>query len=599
MGWQERKYWIDRYADDTIRLEPTELKMPALNDIDRGNEHLSLALDVAGEGMIDWDLARGTIVFSARWCELMGLPAVSMVATADAWKRLVHDDDVVPLFNALRRLSAAHPRVASSYRVRDANGGYRRMTIRARLESDANGTPTRILAWQSDRPAAEAISSLTIRELNEDAASPLAAQILLAERLEAAVADARREGRSSFVLLAIDIDGFTAISASYGKDASHRLLAAVGERLRARLQPADTIARYGCDEFCILARCTSDNPQSDISARIQRQLAEPFALEGRDIAVSVSVGIARVLPTHASAASVSSDAYAAVHHAKMNGGNQCAIFDAAMHESTRARLQLEAELRHAFERDEFVLHYQPIVNCATGALVALEALIRWEHPVRGCLPPSEFLDVLASTGLLTDVGRWVVSEVCRQWNAWQGTNASDVYIAINVSPLQLVEPGFIDDVITTLTVTGTPASAIAVEITEDLALGDGEIAMRALHQLREHGIRVRIDDFGTGYSSLSYLQRLPVDGLKIDRAFLDQLENDGHRRAIVGAIVALAHVLGLDVVAEGVERGEQLAELQSLGCDFLQGFHISPPVSSERIIEWINEKLTGGLLRIS
>jgi diguanylate cyclase (GGDEF)-like protein len=537
--------------------------------------------------MIDWDLTRRTIVFSARWCELMGLPAVSMVATADAWKRLVHDDDVVSLFNALRRLSAEHPRMASSYRVRGADGGYRRMTIRARLVCDANDTPLRILAWQSDRPAAEAISTLTIRELNEDAALPLAGQIVMAERLEAAVADARREGRSSFVLLAIDIDGFTAISASYGKDASNRLLAAVGERLRVRLQPTDTIARYGCDEFCILARCTSENPQADISARIQRQLAEPFALEGRDIAVSVSVGIARVLPTHASAAAVSSDAYAAVHHAKMNGGNQCAVFDAAMHESTRARLQLEAELRHAFERDEFVLHYQPIVQCATGALVSLEALIRWEHPVRGCLPPSEFLDVLASTGLLTDVGRWVVSEACRQWNTWRGTHAADAYISINVSPLQLVEPGFIDDVITTLAVTGTPATAIALEITEDLALGDGEVAMKALYQLRENGIRVRIDDFGTGYSSLSYLQRLPVDGLKIDRAFLDQLENDAHRRAIVGAIVALAHVLGLDVVAEGVERGEQLEELQSLGCDFLQGYHISPPLASQAMQEWI------------
>jgi diguanylate cyclase (GGDEF)-like protein len=561
--------------------------MPALNDIDRGNGHPSLALDVAGEGMVDWDLTCGTIVFSARWCELMGLPAVSMVATADAWKRLVHDDDVVPLFNALRRLNAGHTRMASSYRVRDASGGYRRMTIRARIVCDAHDTPTRILAWQSDRPVAEAISNLTIRELKEDAESPLAGQIVMAERLEAAVADARCEGKSTFVLLAIDIDGFTAISASYGKDASHRLLAAVGERLRARLQPADTIARYGCDEFCILARCSSENPQADISARIQRQLADPFALEGRDIAVSVSVGIARVLPTHTSAASVSSDAYAAVHHAKMNGGNQCAVFDAAMHESTRARLQLEAELRHAFERDEFVLHYQPIVHCATGALVALEALIRWEHPVRGCLPPSEFLEVLASTGLLTDVGRWIVSEVCRQWNAWRRSNVADVYVSINVSPLQLVEPGFVEDVITTLAVTGTPASAIAFEITEDLALGDGEIAMRALYQLRENGIHVRIDDFGTGYSSLSYLQRLPVAGLKIDRAFLDQLENDGHRRAIVGAIVALAHVLGLDVVAEGVERSEQLEELQSLGCDFLQGYHISPPMTSQAIPEWV------------
>jgi diguanylate cyclase (GGDEF)-like protein len=392
------------------------------------------------------------------------------------------------------------------------------------------------------------------------------------------------------VLVAIDVDGFTAISASYGKDASHRLLLAIGERLRARLHELDTIARYGCDEFCILAQCSSENLLADASARIQRQLAEPFALEGRDIAVSVSVGVARILPTHTSAASVNRDAYAAVHHAKMLGGNQCAVFDAAMHESTRARLQLEAELRHAFERDEFVLHYQPIVTCGTGELVSLEALIRWEHPVRGCLPPSEFLDVLASSGLLMDVGRWTVGEVCRQLAAWRQAEPSDVYVSINVSPLQLVEPGFIDDVVATLAATGTLSSLIAFEITEDLALGNVEIAMCALFRLREHGIRVRIDDFGTGYSSLSYLQRLPVDGLKIDRAFLDQIENDDQRRAIVGAIIKLAHVLGLDVVAEGVERPEQLVELQALGCNYVQGFLISPPVSEAYIDRRIAER---------
>ena len=246
--------------------------MPALNDIDVGSEYLSLALDVAGEGMIDWDLSQRSIVFSARWCELMGLPAVSMVATDEAWKRLVHDDDVDALFNTLRQLTAGHPRVATSYRVRAADGGFRRMTLRARVVCDAHDTPVRILAWQSDRPVAEAISNLTLRELDEDAASPLAGQMLMSERLEAAVAQAQRDGRSNLVLLAIDVDGFTAISASYGKDASHRLLVAVGERLRVRLHALDTIARYGCDEFCILAQCNSDNLLADVSARIQRSL---------------------------------------------------------------------------------------------------------------------------------------------------------------------------------------------------------------------------------------------------------------------------------------------------------------------------------------
>jgi diguanylate cyclase (GGDEF)-like protein len=565
--------------------------MMASDETNRGTGYLSLALDVAGEGVVEWDLTRDLLIFSARWCELMGLPAVSMVATASSWRRLVHEDDVEVLFAALDSLTPNCPRTELSYRVRRADGSFRRMSLRAMLVCDAIGSSLRILAWQSDRPTAETMSRVSIRELHEEVASPLAGQLLMAERLEAAVTLARSEGRSRFILLAIDVDGFTAISASYGSDAAGRLLIAVGERLRSCLHPLDTIARYGCDEFCILVRCTSESPlATTVSERIQRQLAEPFALEGRDIAVSVSVGIARVDAQHASAADVSRDAYAAVHHAKMFGGNQCALFDAGMHETTKARLQLEAELRHAYERGEFVLHYQPIVSLATGRLVSLEALIRWEHPVRGCLPPSEFLEVLASTGLMLDVGRWIVAEACRQLTVWRESANCDAYVSINVSPRQLVEPGFIDDVARILYDARVSPSDIALEITEDLALGDGETAMRALLRLRELGIRVRIDDFGTGYSSLSYLQRLPVDGLKIDRAFLEQFENDMHRREIVGAIIRLAHVLGLDVVAEGVERPEQLEELRAMSCDLVQGYHLSPPISGERVLGWIAER---------
>ncbi|MEP6999096.1 MAG: GGDEF and EAL domain-containing protein [bacterium] len=560
------------------------------DDVDGGNGYFSLALDVAGDGVVEWDLTQQVVAFSARWCELMGLPAVSMVATVEAWERLVHQDDAAMLFATLNGLTAACPRTELSYRVRCADASYKRMTLRATLVCDANGVRTRILAWQNDRPT-PSTSRASLGELRDDAASPLAGQLLMTERLDAVVAQTRREGRSNFVMLAIDVDGFTAISASYGKEAANRLLAAVGERLRSCVHPLDTVARYGCDEFCVLLRCSSDSPlATTVSEQIQRALADPFMLEGRAVAVSVSVGIARVLPTHYCAADVSRDAYAAVHHAKMSGGNQCALFDDGMHETTKARLQLEAELRHAFERGQFRLHYQPIVSCVTGALVSLEALIRWEHPTRGCLPPSAFLDVLASTGLLNDVGRWIVGEACRQLATWRKAGACDAYISINVSPMQLVEQGFIEDVVAILAETGASPGWIAFEITEDLALGDTEIAMRALIKLREHGIRVRIDDFGTGYSSLSYLQRLPVGGLKIDRTFLEQFESDAHRRAIVGAIIQLAHVLGVDVVAEGVERREQLEELRVLNCDLVQGYFLSPPLSSDGIRQWIERR---------
>jgi diguanylate cyclase (GGDEF)-like protein len=410
----------------------------------------------------------------------------------------------------------------------------------------------------------------------------------MAQRLQHVVTNARHDGQSAYVLIALDLDGFTAISASYGQKAAAQLLEAVGARLASCLRPTDTIARYGCDEFCMLVPCTSDRPlEVNIYEHVQYQLAAPFILEGHHIAVTACVGIARVHARHETGNDVRRDAYAAVHEAKLRGGNQCALFDDSMHEKTRARLQLEAELHHAIERREFRLHYQPIVSTATGRLVSLEALIRWHHPQRGCLPPSEFLVALAATGLMAEIGSYIVEEACRQSAIWRLDPSFDASISLNVSPRQLLERGFIDDVMRILDANGAEPSWIELEITEDIALGDGEAALEALRVIRDRGIQVRIDDFGTGYSSLSYLQRLPVQGLKIDRAFLEQMEHDSRRREIVGAIIRLAHVLGLDVVAEGVERQEQLEELRTLECDFVQGYFVSKPLAAHEVTVWL------------
>ncbi|MEO7457726.1 MAG: bifunctional diguanylate cyclase/phosphodiesterase [Gemmatimonadaceae bacterium] len=430
--------------------------------------------------------------------------------------------------------------------------------------------------------------SIDLRDSMLRSATVSAAQAYMARRLDAAVAEARASQQSTHVLLAIDLDGFTAIDASYGQDASARLLEAVGGRLQSCLKEGDVIARYGCDEFCVLVRCTGEKPLMEtVSERLQQQLSAPFRVESHDIGISASVGIARVLPEHETGADVRRDAYAAVHHAKIFGGNQCALFDDEMHAKTRAKLRLEAELRHAIDRGEFRLHYQPIVSTETGRLASLEALLRWEHPVRGCLPPSEFLEALTAAGLMTDVGRWIMREACRQTVEWRTTCKLEAAISINVSPRQLLEPGFVHDLMTNLEESGAQPSWIDIEITEDLALGDGEAAMDVLLAIRDCGVNVRIDDFGTGYSSLSYLQQLPVSGLKIDRAFIEHLDLDQHRREIVGAIIRLAHVLGLDVVAEGVERQAQLDALLALGCNFVQGYHISRPQAAAKITSWM------------
>jgi diguanylate cyclase (GGDEF)-like protein len=406
--------------------------------------------------------------------------------------------------------------------------------------------------------------------------------------LARAVSKANTEGRTSHALLAIDLDGFTRVRASFGASVAHLLLSAVADRVRDCLGPDDEMAGMGGDEFHVLVACDAGAGGAyQIAELMLHVLSAPYVLGEREVALTACVGIALVRPDHVTPADVTRDAYAAMHRAKSAGSGRCALFDAGMHEATIAQLTLVAQLRAAIDRSEFRMHYQPILDCRTGALVSLEALIRWEHPTKGCLPPSEFLDALSRAGLMAEVGKWTVTEVARQAVRWHDEAGLTVPVAINVSPRQLADPAFVREVLMIVARVGASPRAMSFEMTEDIELGKGDAPLRALRELRNAGFRVRIDDFGTGYSSLSYLQRLPIDGLKIDRAFLRNIERDDRQREIVGAIIRLAHVLGLDVVAEGVERREQLETLGSMGCNNAQGHFLSPPLPAPQMTAWL------------
>ena len=590
MGTQRMKYWIARAVTGTLHLEPTRERMTLtqrthtiLDSLLRttGGKHAFVVQRTGKER----EIAR---VVSCSSSEPAALPEFfpldvepwnAVSRTGEFWCSA--GEDARESTAILRFDTPRHADKMLVLMLGDARPHASAIEPCMRLVSGHLGE-----VWKQTPVSASAVTRVA-------PASVAAGQALMAQRLDEVLEQARADRKSTHVLIAVDLDGFTAISASYGQDAAAQLLESVGDRLRECLRPTDVVARYGCDEFCILVQCNGEKPLAEtVSAKLQEKLAAPFRVESHDIAVTASVGVTRVLPTHASAVDVRQDAYAAVHHAKVFGGNQCAVFDEEMHAKTKAKLRLEAELRHAIDRNEFSLHYQPIVSATTGKVSALEALLRWEHPERGTLPPSEFLEALANAGLMTEVGRWIVSEACRQAVAWRTSGECDAAISINVSPRQLLETAFVRDLSQQLDESGAEPSWIEIEITEDIALGDGEAAMDMLYAIRERGVRVRIDDFGTGYSSLSYLQRLPVSGLKIDRAFIEQLEYDTHRQEIVGAIVRLAHVLGLDVVAEGIERPAQLSALVELGCDFVQGYHISRPQPAAEIAAWMGARGT-------
>jgi diguanylate cyclase (GGDEF)-like protein/PAS domain S-box-containing protein len=415
-----------------------------------------------------------------------------------------------------------------------------------------------------------------------DPLTGLANRTRFIDRLDHALVRARRTG-DTVALLFVDLDQFKSVNDSHGHALGDQLLIKVGEQFASLIREGDTVARLGGDEFAILLDGGTD--ASDASAAAQRlieSLRVPFGIDGREVFAHASVGVALASGPE-DGAELLRRADLAMYTAKANGKNRFEVFDESVQSAMGERLKLFDDLQGAVERHEFVLHYQPTISIDTGEILGVEALVRWQHPARGLIPPLSFIPIAEESGVIVPLGRWILGEACRQLTAWQRSrpDSSMQSVAVNVSARQIHDPGFVQDVAAVLAQSGLDPQCLTLEITESATMQDANTTIAVLSELKKLGVRLAIDDFGTGYSSLSYLRQFPFDVLKIDKSFVDAVGAGDVK--LTSAIVNIAKSLDLEIVAEGVEQRRQLDSLRNLDCDIAQGYYFSEPITADQI----------------
>jgi diguanylate cyclase (GGDEF)-like protein/PAS domain S-box-containing protein len=432
----------------------------------------------------------------------------------------------------------------------------------------------------TDRKRAEA---RLVHDAFHDGLTGLPNRALFIDHLKLAVARRRRKEYALFSVLFLDLDRFKVVNDSLGHLVGDQLLKAVASKLQTCLRPGDTIARLGGDEFTILLEdIKSDNEAVYVAERIQRELAQPFELEGRTVFASASIGIAPSTTGYERPEDILRDADTAMYYAKSLGGNRHHVFDKSMHVRAVKLMQMHNDLRAAIEREQLVVEYQPIVSLESFRVIGFEALARWQHSEHGLISPGQFIPIAEETGLIIPIGEWILREACSQLRQWQDLypNAAPLTISVNLSGKQFAQPNLIEQIEQVLAETRLSPSSLWLEITESVVVENVEAASETCKRLRLLGVGLSIDDFGTGYSSLSSLHSFPISTLKIDGSFVSRMNGDNENTEIIRTIMSLAGNLGMDVIAEGVETLEQLTRLRTLGCEKGQGFFFSRPVSA-------------------
>ncbi|WP_288588322.1 EAL domain-containing protein [uncultured Methylobacterium sp.] len=560
--------------DHTERLRAEEKLRASEAALRVSEERLALALDSGSDGLWDYDIVSNAAWISDNWSRMLGYVPGELKVDRSTWVHLLHPEDKPQALLRMREhLEGRAPTFECEYRLRNKDGGWTWILARGRVVAhDMAGAPLRIVGTHIDISARKAAERRATWMAGHDGLTELPNRVLFRECLDRQLRELGRRGGSSAVLF-LDLDRFKAVNDTLGHLAGDALLREIAHRLKSTLRQGDIVARVGGDEFAVLLRRSNGSERAALVAgRLIEAVQAPVVLGTHDAEVGVSIGIA-VIPTHGDEAeALLKHADLALYQAKAAGRNTFRFFEPAMEEEAESRLRLELDLRRALQRGEFELHYQPILDVASGTIVSAEALVRWRHPSRGLVPPSDFIPAAEEAGLIVPLGEWVLRAATDEARHWP----EHVRVAVNVSTVQVRHGSLIPTVRAALDASLLAAERLELEITESVLMADDERASAVLHDLRGLGVHIALDDFGTGYSSLSYLRQFPFDKLKIDRSFVST-SSKVEAATIVRAVAALGRGLGMIVTAEGVETQEQFDMARAEGCTEVQGYLVGRP----------------------